>query len=237
MVVQPFHKPVRRTIKTALFAGTVMLACAATSGAAWAGPTTGTAYLNQISSSGIGTGSQGTVTLTQNGADEVDVTVTLASGAKFVNTGGPHTPFAFNLDSGVASGSTLVNITPNVFVSPSTLPSNFGDTPYGNFNFAINYTGSNGGGNGNSGPLSFAVTNTNGITIGDFNTNTNNYYFAADVLGTGGSTGAVAANSLTTSGGGNPVGPPSLPEPGSLVLLGTGLVGLGVVARRKRRRA
>src|SRR6266853_849944 len=57
-----------------------------------------TSNLDIISTANIGSGTLGTVTLTQNGAYEVDVDVSLIAGVEFVNSGGPHTPFVFNLD-------------------------------------------------------------------------------------------------------------------------------------------
>src|ERR1700751_2770902 len=85
-------------------------------------------YLNVISSSTIGAGTLGTVTLTQNGADEVEVSVNLAPGADFVSTGGPHDAFVFNLN---VSGYmvTITSPTGGIF-SPAGGTSN---TPYGSF--------------------------------------------------------------------------------------------------------
>src|SRR6266446_2380644 len=48
-------------------------------------------------SAGLGAGPFGTVTVTDI-VGGVTVDVTLSSGEKFVNTGGPHTPFAYNLN-------------------------------------------------------------------------------------------------------------------------------------------
>jgi hypothetical protein len=57
-----------------------------------------TSNLDITSTANIGSGTLATVTLTQNGAYEVDVDVSLMAGVEFVNSGGPHTPFVFNLD-------------------------------------------------------------------------------------------------------------------------------------------
>ena len=49
-------------------------------------------------------------------------------------------------------------------------------------------------------------------------------YFAVDILGTNGKTGDVGSNSVTV-----------VPEPGTLALVGTALIGVGVWARRRVR--
>jgi hypothetical protein len=64
---------------------------------AQAGPIS-VAKLSVISSPSIGSGILGTVTLTQNGANEVDVDVSLIAHTDFINSGGPHTPFTFGLN-------------------------------------------------------------------------------------------------------------------------------------------
>lgn len=239
MVARSLCEPVRNALRGVLLVGTAALGLSTVSGIAWAGPTTGTAYLNIISSSGIGSESQGTVTLTQISPQQVDVRVSLTSGVKIINTsnGHAHTPFAFNLSSSVSNDVSLKilpisNDSPASFYGPTSFSSLFPDSPYGSFNFAILYKGGNGGGKGNAGDLDFSVLDPNGISLTDFMPNTAGYYFAADVLGTGGQTGAVASDDPKLSGA-----PADVPEPGSLAILGTGLIGLGLVARRKRRRA
>src|SRR5260370_3943640 len=78
-----------------------------------------TSNLDIISSATIGSGTLGTVTLTQNGADEVDAVVSLVAGAKFVNSGGPHTPFFFIFH---ASTVTLAVASPAASLFFSNLP-------------------------------------------------------------------------------------------------------------------
>src|SRR4051794_22665028 len=69
------------------FASVVGLSTAAYAGPIW------------VFSSSIGkqVSDVGVVTLTQNGGNSVDVAVDLKDGYGFINTGGQHTPFAFNL--------------------------------------------------------------------------------------------------------------------------------------------
>ena len=178
-------------------------------------------------SAGIGTPTvQGTVTLTQNGADEVDIVVALTSGVLFVNTGGPHTPFLFNLNSSVAGATVTVTSTngnPGTFSPASGSQSG---TPFGTFTDGIDMSGGNGASNGTPGPLDLSVVDASGITISDFVANANSAIFAADLLGTAGGTGTVASEgSIATT-----------PLPGAFVLFGTVLFGgLGVSKWRKQR--
>ena len=187
-----------------------------------------TGSLDQISASNIGSGSLGTVTLTQNGSFEVDVSVVLAANTEFVNSGGPHTPFTFELDL-TGAAITVTSPSGGVFYAQ-----NLGgaDTPYGAFNYAIGYTGKNGGPpNGNPGPLDFEVTDALGISVYDFvpNAAQNGYYFAADVYGPGGNTGSVAANEVADP----PT--PAVPEPASFTILASALLGLAVARKRMAR--
>lgn len=185
---------------------------------ALAGPVA-VADLNSISSSSIGTGTLGTVTLTQTNANTVHVTVALIDDTDFVNTGGPHTPFAFQLD--VAPDSVAIT-SPlgGVFFPNYTGGSN---TPYGNFNYAVDYSGGNGGGHGNHGPLDFDVSRAAGINLVNFVANGSGFFFSADVIGPAGGTGSIAASRLTLV---------NVPEPATLALLGVGVVALGITRRR-----
>jgi hypothetical protein len=168
--------------------------------------------------------SQGTVTLTQASATEVDVSVALTPGVLIVNTGGPHTPFVFNLDAAAASAKVTV------LASSNTSPSGWGTpggsasgTPYGTFTNSIPYLGANGG-TGNAGPLDLSVVLGTGISISDFVTNSGGYFFAADVLGTGGTTGSVASN--VCESGCTILTPPSSTVGVPAPIAGAGLPGL-----------
>jgi hypothetical protein len=184
-------------------------------------------HLNIISSSSIGSGTLGTVTLKQIGPNEVDVNVTLAANTKFVTTGSHH-EFAFNLNVATAYAVTITSPTGGIFTVAGTnktvAGTNKTNAPYGMFGYAINCPGCGPGStHANPGPLTFKVTDVSGIKITNFVANSGGYYFSADVIGPNDGTGVIASNRI--------------PEPASLALLSAGLVGFGLVNRlRKRRR-
>jgi hypothetical protein len=173
--------------------------------------------LNIISKTDIGSGTLGTVTLTQISANEVDVLVSLIANTFFVDTGGPHNAFAFNLGD-APSGIYIKSPLGGIF-SVGGAGTN---TPYGAFTNVINCPGC---GNGSSGPdfstLAFAVTDSDGISIGDFIANVGGSFFSADVIGPGGGTGNIAA----------------APIPAALPLFASGLGAIGLLTWWRRRKA
>jgi hypothetical protein len=184
-----------------------------------------TADLNVISSATIaplGT-TLGRVTVTDlvSGGVSVDVTFN-PNTVLFVNTGGPHTPFAFNLNPAVTT-SAIINITPDL-VSGSgvtfTPAASSNDTPYGTFSNGIDGTFRNGGGNGVAGPLDFTIT---GITTANFVANGLGFNFAADVLGPSGGTGSIANGNFVVSG---------VPESSTWAMMILGFISVGFMAYR-----
>ena len=178
-------------------------------------------------STGIQPSNVGTVTLTQVDFDTVNVTVDLLSGYGFLNTGGPHTPFAFNL-SGSEAGLSASFITPTAgtyaFGVFSLSTADGGNSPFGTYGVSIENSAGNGSSKAYFGDLSFDLTRAGGLTEASFIANTpEGYYFSAD-LTNGQNTGAQAWKTQSRQ----------VPDSGATVaLLGLGLGVIGFVASRR----
>ena len=187
----------------------------------------------------------GVITLTQVDADSVRVMVDLLPGYGFINTGGPHTPFAFNL-----AGSGALSISP--FTTPAggsytvgmnvyqlSLNTGGGDnTPYGTFAIALDSSAPNGSAVGYYGDLDFTLNRVGGLDTNDFVRNTDNdpivggSYFSADISN-GSNTGAQAWAERTEDRIRLDVlDTPELPSPSTLPLIGLGIAGLGLSKRK-----
>lgn len=161
----------------------------------------------------------GTVTYL-NGVGGVDVTVNLSSGYNFVETGGQHTAFAFNLNVDITAAAITLLDSPGNFTLAAISPAQA--TPFGTFEGGIDCTSCKNGSPGFPSPLTFHI---NGVTEMNFVNNSNGYVFAADLMRlSDGTTGSVAGA----------IGSTRVPEPASMAILGAGMIGLGMRARRRR---
>jgi hypothetical protein len=218
----------------ALAAGGLALSAAS----AYAGPT-----YTFSTSEGSQPSNVGVITLTQVNNTTVDVLVDLIDTSLplpeygFINSGGPHTPFAFTL-AGTESGISASFIQPAggaySFGMFSLSTSNGDDTPYGTFGISINSTAGNGTSKAYFGDLQFDVTRTSGLSTDDFVLNTalgagssGPAYFAADLTNGSATTGAQAWEIRTTP----------VPEPASLALFGSALLAFGFIRRRRYKEA
>ncbi len=171
------------------------------------------------------------VDLHQVDTNNVQVTVSLTNGAQyFVDTGsGQHPGFAFSL-----AGDPTISITglSSPWVSSDVhLTSVTTNGPaVGTFDYFIDNPGP-GGSQHNGGPLSFNVFDASGISFNDFIANPSGYFFVADIQAANGDTGlsAISGVGVQTTGGGGP----SVPEPSTWMLLGTGMAGVAGMLRRR----
>lgn len=230
-----------------LLAGAAMAAGLAFMGGA-ADAATYITKLEHNNADGVVDGFYGTVTIVEEDANNILVTVDLESPLTMLIDSGKHQAFVFNLDD--TPNSSLSVVTPVGGGSYSYLgegsfaqpPFNDGGKSPVNWKNAFQCCG-NGSSNGEPDPFSFRVTNTAGITFAgigatfDSNgklltTGTGNHFystksgwwFAADVSD-GKNTGAIAAKDAYLQ---------AVPEPSTWALMILGFGSAGAMLRRRR---